>query len=85
MTKGPYSGLSAARGALGIEVRLQVVLVMSRKCFVVAIEHLAHATVIGTYNIKCVIGDIAINIEVVIVRYFLFIDTLKQVRLRENC
>lgn len=58
---------------------------MSRKCFVVTIEHLAYATVIGTYNIKCVIGDIAINIEVGIVRHFLFIDTLKQVRLRENC
>ena len=84
MTKGPYSGLSA-RGALGIEVRLQVVLVMSRECLVVAVEHLSDAAVVGTYNVKCVVRDIAINIEVVIVRYFLFIDTLKQVRVRENC
>lgn len=58
---------------------------MRGECLVVAVEHLAHAAVVGTYNVKCVIGDIAINIEVVIVRYFLFIDTLKQVRLRENC
>lgn len=58
---------------------------MSRKCFVVAVEHLSDAAVVGTYNIKCVIGDIAIDIEVVVVCHFLLIDTLKQVRLRENC
>lgn len=85
MTKGPYSGLSAARKASGIEVRFQIVLVMSRKCFVVAVEHLSDAAVVGAYNIKCVIGDITIDIEVVVVCHFLLIDTLKQVRLRENC
>ena len=85
MTKGPYSGLYAARKASVIDVRFQVVLVMSRECLVVAVEHLSDAAVVGTYNVKRVVRDIAINIEVVIVRYFLFIDTLKQVRLRENC
>lgn len=58
---------------------------MSRECLIVAVEHLSNAAIVGTYNVKCVIGDIAINIEVVIIRYFLFIDTLKQVRLRESC
>ena len=85
MTKGPYSGLYAARKASGIEVLFQVVLVMSRECLVVAVEHLSDAAVVGTYNVKRVVRDIAIDIEIVVVRHFLLIDTLKQVRLRESC
>lgn len=58
---------------------------MSRECLVVAVEHLSDAAVVGTYNVKRVVRDIAIDIEIVVVRHFLLIDTLKQVRLRESC